>query len=91
MDASQDTTVQEPSTHLVGSIVVAAVLFLPTGLIAIAFALRARTWITRGDLVRARRHSRAALAFVIVSIVLGLITYSAIVGGLLALGAFSGG
>lgn len=91
MEASEAVAEREPSTHLVGSLVSAALLFLPTGVIALVFALRARTWNGRGDYRRARRASRAALAFVIVSIVFGVVAYGAIVLGLLGLGAFSGG
>lgn len=91
MDVSTQPAQRQPSTHLVGSAVVAALLFLPTGVIALAFAWRTRVWNERGDFRRARRSSRAALSFMIISIVLGVAAYAAILVGLLALGAFSGG
>ena len=90
-ESPEVTPVKVPATHLVASIVVAALLFLPTGLIAILFAWRTHVWNTRADFVRARVHSRLALAFVIVTVLLGVVVYVAIIGGLLALGAFGGG
>jgi uncharacterized membrane protein len=79
-----------PRTHLVGSVLAAALLFLPTGLVAVIFALRARVLIDRGDLSSARRSSRVALVFMIVTIVAGVVVYSGLLAALLALGAFSG-
>lgn len=96
MDASaQDdlavTPARVPSPHFVASLVVAALLFLPTGLLAIWFAWRTRVWNARGDFARARIHSRLALAIVIITVLVGVAVYVAIIGGLLALGAFSSG
>ena len=79
-----------PRTYLVASLLVAALLFLPTGIVAVVFSLRSRVLVTRGDLGRARWHSRAALIAIIVTAVIGLIVYVALIGALLGLGAFSG-
>ena len=79
-----------PRTYLVGSLLVAALLFLPTGVVAVVFSLRSRVLISRGDLARARWYSRAALIAIIVTAVMGLIVYVALIGALLGLGAFSG-
>ena len=79
-----------PRTYLLASLLVAALLFLPTGVVAVVFSLRSRVLISRGDLARARWYSRAALIAIIVSAVIGLIVYVALIGALLGLGAFSG-
>ncbi len=79
-----------PRTYLVASLLVAALLFLPTGVVAVVFSLRSRVLITRGDLGRARWYSRAALAAIIVTAVIGIVVYVALIGALLGLGAFSG-
>jgi len=79
-----------PRTHLVGSMLSAALLFLPTGLVAVVFAWRTRLLIDRDDLLSARRSSRVALAFMIVTIVVGVVVYAGLLVALLALGAFSG-
>jgi len=89
-EAGEEPVSAVPRTHLVGSVLAAALLFLPTGLGAVIFALRARVLIDRGDLSSARRSSRVALVFMIVTIVAGVVVYSGLLVALLALGAFSG-
>lgn len=78
-----------PRTHLVWSIVAAALFFLPLGLIAVVFSWRTGVWKRRDDLARARRSSRFALVFIIVTIIVGVLVYGGLLGALLALGAFS--
>ena len=51
---SDDST--QPRTHLVWSIVSAALFFLPLGLIAVVFSWRTAVWKRRDDLARARRN-----------------------------------
>jgi hypothetical protein len=80
-----------PRTHLVWSTIAAALFFLPLGLVAVVFSWRCAVWNRRGDLARARRNSRWALAMVIVTVVVGIGVYVALIGALLALGAFGGG
>jgi len=80
-----------PRSYLVGSLLVTALLFLPTGVVAVVLSWRARVWIKRGDLARARRMSRAALVVIIVTAVIGVLVYVALIGALLGLGAFSAG
>lgn len=80
-----------PRTYLVWSALVAALLFLPLGLVALFFSLRTEVLLRRGDAKRARRTSRTALVFIIVTVVVGVLAYLVVIGGLLALGAFSGG
>ena len=89
-EAGEEPVSAVPRTHLVGSVLAAALLFLPTGIVAVIFAWRARVLIDRGDLSSARRSSRVALVFMIVTIVAGVVVYSGLLAALLALGAFSG-
>ena len=79
----------QPRTHLVWSITAAALLFLPLGLIAVVFSWRTGVWKRRDDLARARRNSWLAVVFIIVTIIVGVLVYGALLGALLALGAFS--
>jgi len=46
-------------------------------------------WKRRDDLARARRNSRLAVVFIIVTIAVGVLVYGGLLGALLALGAFS--
>ena len=80
-----------PRTYLVWSALAAALLFLPIGLVALFFSIRTGVLLRRGETDRARRTSRAALALVVVTVVAGVLAYVVVIGGLLALGAFSGG
>lgn len=93
MDEPSDTpvTTAPPRTYLLGSLLVAALAFLPTGLVAVGLSWRARVLVGRGEYGSARNFGRAALGFVIASLVLGVVVYVALIGALLALGAFSGG
>jgi len=80
-----------PRSYLVWSALVTALLFLPTGLVALFFSIRTESLVRRGELERARRMSRAVLVAIIVTVVAGVLAYAVVIGGLLALGAFSGG
>lgn len=91
---SQDVAAEDagisPRTYLVWSALAAALLFLPLGLVALAFSIRTDMLKRRGDVDRARRSSRIALVLVIVTTVVGVFIYLGLIGALLALGAFSG-
>ena len=80
-----------PRTYLVWSALVAALLFLPIGLVALAFSIRTDVLVRRGEWDRARRSSRITLALVIVTAVVGVLVYLGLIGALLGLGAFSAG
>lgn len=80
-----------PRTYLVWSALATALLFLPLGLIALIFSLRTEVLLRRGEVDRARKSSRIALVLTIVTVVVGVLVYVVVIGGLLALGAFSGG
>lgn len=80
-----------PRTYLVWSALAAALLFLPLGLVALFFSIRTEVLVRRGEVERARKTSRAALVLTFVTVVVGLLVYLVAIGGLLALGAFSGG
>ena len=79
----------QPRTHLVWSIIAAALFFLPLGLIAVVFSWRTGVWKRRNDPAQARRNSRLALVFIIVTIIVGVLVYGGLLGALLALGVFS--
>ena len=78
-------------SRLVWSVVAAALFFLPLGLIAVFFSWRTDVWNRRGETDKAQRASRWALAFIVITLVVGVLVYVALIGALLALGAFSGG
>lgn len=80
-----------PRPRMAWAVVGAALLFLPLGLISVLLSWRTSVWNGRGDVDRARRASRWALAFIIATYVTGALVYIALVGALLALGAFSSG
>lgn len=88
--ASAGDTGHPPKTYLVWSVLVSALLFLPIGLVALAFSIRTDVLVRRGELEGARRTSRVSLVLVIVTAVVGVIVYAVVIGALLALGAFSG-
>lgn len=90
-DTAQGDRGKAPRTYLVWTLLAAALLFLPLGLVALALSLRTRALLRRGELERARRMSRATLAMTILTVVVGVLVYLVVIGGLLALGAFSGG
>lgn len=73
------------------SVVAAALFFLPLGLVAVFFSWRTDVWNRHGETDKAHRASRWALAFIIMTLVVGVLVYVALIGALLALGAFSGG
>lgn len=74
-------------THLGWAVAVSAVCFLPVGLIAVVYGLRASRAVTAGDPERARRLARVARRWIIVTIVLGLLLDATLVGILALLGA----
>ncbi len=78
-----------PSAHLGWAIVVAALGFLPLGVIAIIQALRTTSALRAGDLVSARKRARSAKRWIIGTAVVAVLVDLAIVGSLLLLGAFA--
>ena len=88
---SRDVGCRHPATDTPGVVDhrAAALFFLPLGLIAVVFSWRTGVWKRRDDLARARRNSRLALVFIIVTIIVGVLVYGGLLGALLALGAFS--
>jgi len=71
------------------SIMVTALCFLPLGLAAAAFCLRAARAAEGGDQDRAQRSWRAARRWVVAAIVVGLLVDLLILAVLLLLGAFA--
>jgi len=88
---SVSESVKQARPRLVWSVVAAALFFLPLGLVAVFFSWRTDVWTRRGETEKAQRASRWALAFIVITLVVGVLVYIALIGALLALGAFSGG
>ncbi len=78
-----------PSGHLGWAIAVAALGFLPLGVIAIIQALRTTAALRAGDLISARKRSRSAKRWIIGTAVVAVLVDLAIIGSLLLLGAFA--
>lgn len=72
------------------SVAVAALCFLPLGLVAVAFCLRGARASERGDEALAQRSWRMARGWLIAAIVVGLVVDLFILAVLLLLGAFGG-
>jgi hypothetical protein len=85
----QDSAGNPPRTYLLWSVLAAALLFLPLGAVAVFFSLRTDLLLRRGDVARARKSSRIAFWSTISTAVVGVLVYVALIGALLALGAFS--
>lgn len=88
---SVSESVKKTRPRFVWSVVAAALFFLPLGLVAVFFSWRTDVWNRRGETDKAHRASRWALVFIIMTLVVGVLVYVALIGALLALGAFSGG
>jgi hypothetical protein len=78
-----------PSAHLGWAIAVAALGFLPLGLVAIIQALRTTAALRAGDLVSARKRSRSANRWIIGTAVVAVLVDLVILGALFLLGAFA--
>ena len=75
-------------THLVGAVLVSCLCFLPLGLIAVALAWRTAVLNREGRFERAARTSRAAKAWLITALVVGVLVDLALIAALALLGAF---
>jgi len=78
-----------PSAHLGWAIAVAALGFLPLGLVAIIQALRTTAALRAGDLVSARKRSRSANRWIIGTALVAVLVDLVILGALFLLGAFA--
>jgi len=76
-------------THLGWAVAVSALCFLPLGLVAVVYGLRASRAATAGEADRARRLGRVARRWVIVTVVVGLLVDLGLVLVMALLGAFS--
>ena len=74
-------------THLAWAVLVSALCFLPIGLIAVVYGLRASRALTAGDPDRARRLGRVARRWIIVTVVMGVLLDAALIAVFAALGA----
>lgn len=71
------------------AIAVTALCFLPLGLVAVAYCLRATAAADRGEQARALRSLHVARRWVVAAIVVGLVVDLLILAVLLLLGAFA--
>ncbi len=74
-------------THLLWAVLVSALCFLPIGLIAVVYGLRASRALTVGEADRARRLARVARRWIIVTVVVGVLLDAALIAVFAALGA----
>lgn len=74
-------------THLGWAVAVSALCFLPVGLVAVVYGLRASRAVTAGDTDRARRLARVARRWIILTVVVGLLLDAALVAVFALLGA----
>lgn len=76
-------------THLGWAAVVTALCFLPLGLVAVVYSLRAARALQAGDEAAARRSARVARRWIVATVIVGLIVDVGLLAVLLLLGAFS--
>ncbi len=77
-----------PSPHLGWAILVAALGFLPLGIIAVTQAFRAGAALRADEVARARKLAASAKWWIIITVLVGLLVDLVILGALLFLGAF---
>ncbi|MSO27637.1 MAG: hypothetical protein EXQ60_06200 [Candidatus Nanopelagicales bacterium] len=77
-----------PSPHLGWAILVAALGFLPLGVIAVIQALRAGAALRAAEVARARKLAAAAKRWIIITVVVALLVDLVVLGAFLFLGAF---
>ncbi len=77
-----------PSPHLGWAILVAALGFLPLGIIAVIQAFRAGAALRADEVARARKLATSAKWWIISAVVVGLLVDLVILGAFMFLGAF---
>ena len=88
-DTASDVDARTPRTYLGWAVAVTVLFFLPTGLVAVFFGLRANSARADGRSDDALRAGRAARRWVVVTVIIGVIVDIAILAALLLLGAYS--
>jgi hypothetical protein len=78
-------------TYLGWSVAATCLCFLPLGIIAVVYALRAASAVGAGDAAAAARSARVARRWLVATVVVGLGVYAVIAVALAMLGAFSTG
>ena len=81
---------QPPRDHLGWALAATVLCFLPLGLVALYFGLRTNRAVAEGRVADAGRDSRRTRAWLIVTVVVGLLVWATLALAVLLLGAFSG-
>lgn len=81
---------QPPRDHLGWALAATVLCFLPLGLVAVYFGLRANRAVAEGRLEDAGRDSRRTRRWLIATVVVGVLVWAVLALAILLLGAFSG-
>jgi uncharacterized membrane protein YozB (DUF420 family) len=85
----KDVTPKGVSPHMTRAVIATIFFFLPVGLFAVYFSVKAQSAIRGGDLVRAARAARISTRFSLAAFILGVLIYLFLALAFLALGAFA--
>jgi hypothetical protein len=85
-EATPDAAIR---THLAWAVLFAMVCFLPTGIVAVLYALRTQRAVTEERLDDARRSSRVGKRWLVLTFVVGILIYLFLGAVFALLGAFS--
>lgn len=76
-------------THLGWAVAVSVLCFLPLGLVAVVYGVRASGAVSRGEEERARGLGRVAGRWVVATVIVGILIDLMLIGVVALLGAFS--
>jgi len=82
-------TPEAVSAHTTRAVIATMFFFLPVGLLAVYFSVKAQSAIRGGDSARAARAARISTRFSLVAFILGGLIYLFLAMAFLALGAFA--
>lgn len=78
-------------TYLLWSVLATCLCFLPLGIIAVVYSLRASSAVGRGDSVAAAQAARVARRWLLATVAVGIGAFGVIAVALAMMGAFSAG